>query len=217
MKKVLCSLCDKPILTTGTSFNNEPCHIACFNIANKREIVPKESDEQSLMPCPFCGSVELNIDSYPSPDKTVTWHRVLHGPCNPCSMSMLDSDKAHLIDRWNTRQTELEYILCASTWYKDLELKNEEGLRLRGSSPYNVDRGIVFSGWRHAQCLYQKMALTGLRDAESGEFVQGFLTNKNRFVNRKEAYRIAYKANQIIGPNKGRKWNCIGLTSEDIY
>lgn len=47
--------------------------------------------------------------------------------------------------------------------------------------------------------------------------VQGFLTNTNRFVTRKEAYKIAFEANQIIGPNKGRSENSIGLTSEDLY
>ena len=107
-----------------------------------------------------------------------------------------------------------EKILCAATWYKDLPLvkKFEDNCR-----PYNCDRGIVFCGWRHANCLYSKCSLTGLRDAESGEFVQGFLTSKNRFVDRKEAYSIAFKNNQIIGPNKGHETNEIGLTSEDLY
>jgi len=48
-------------------------------------------------------------------------------------------------------------------------------------------------------------------------FTQGFLTNKNRFVNRKEAYDIAYKADQIVGPNSNRANNDIELTSEDLY
>jgi len=42
-------------------------------------------------------------------------------------------------------------------------------------------------------------------------------TNKNRFVNRKEAYQIAFNANQIIGTNKGYPINSIGLTSEYLY
>jgi hypothetical protein len=113
-----------------------------------------------------------------------------------------------------TEEGEDERILCAAIWYKDLALvkKYEENCR-----PYNCDRGIVFCGWRHANCLYSKCSITGLRDAESGDFIQGFLTSKNRFVDRKEAYTIAYRQNQIIGPNKGRETNEIGLTSEDIY
>ena len=47
--------------------------------------------------------------------------------------------------------------------------------------------------------------------------VQGFLTNTDRFVDRKEAYKIAFEADQINGPNKGRSENSIGLTSEDLY
>ncbi|MCC6818622.1 MAG: hypothetical protein IT245_07015 [Bacteroidia bacterium] len=46
---------------------------------------------------------------------------------------------------------------------------------------------------------------------------KGFLTSENRFVDRKEAYTIAFNANQIIGPNKGIPTNDIGLTSEDLY
>lgn len=110
-----------------------------------------------------------------------------------------------------------EYILCAATWYKELPLIRPDVLKQRGNAPYNVGHGIVFCGWRHSNCLYQKVAITGLRDAESGAFVQGFLTNKNRFVDRKEAYKIAFDADQIIGPNKGCPQNSIGLTSEDLY
>lgn len=110
-----------------------------------------------------------------------------------------------------------EYILCAAIWYKKLPLIKPSVLEPRGIRPYNVDCGIVFGGWRHANCIYQKVALTGLRDAESGENIQGFLTNTNRFVNRQEAYKIAFEADQIIGPNKGHPTNEIGLTSEDLY
>ncbi len=110
-----------------------------------------------------------------------------------------------------------EYILCAAIWYKDLPLIKPEVLKPMGYAPYNVSIGIVFCGWRHANCIYQKVAITGLRDAESGNCVQGFLTNTNRFVDRQEAYAIAFVADQIIGPNKGRATNEIGLTSEDLY
>lgn len=103
-----------------------------------------------------------------------------------------------------------EYILCAAIWYKELPLIKPEVLRIRGLAPYNVDRGVVFCGWRHPNCLYQKVAITGLRDAESGEYVQGFLTNKNRFVDREEAAIIAFDAHQI-------KKEIETLYSEDLY
>jgi len=89
------------------------------------------------------------------------------------------------------------YILCAAIWYENLPLKNENVLRIRGTSPYNIEKGIVFCGWRHGNCLYQMVALTGLTDYEAGRGKQGFLTSDNRFVDRKEAGQIAYASNQI--------------------
>ena len=103
-----------------------------------------------------------------------------------------------------------EYILCAAIWYKDLPLLRPDVLEPRGFSPYNVDRGIVFCGWRHMNCLYQMVAITGLMQHEAGEEIQGFLTNTNRFVDRKEAGDIAFKAGQIDKENNH-------LYAEDIY
>lgn len=103
-----------------------------------------------------------------------------------------------------------EYILCAAIWYKDIPLLNPKVLEPRGFAPYNVDRGIVFCGWRHPNCIYAKVAITGLRDAECGEYIQGFLTNKNRFVDREEGAIIAFNAGQIDKEIKR-------LHSEDLY
>ncbi len=89
-----------------------------------------------------------------------------------------------------------EYILCSAIWYKELELKVPEVLRINGFSPFNIDTGIVFCGWRHPNCLYQMVALTGKKNYEAGESVQGFLTSKNRFVNRAEGGSIAFKSGQ---------------------
>jgi hypothetical protein len=109
-----------------------------------------------------------------------------------------------------------EYILCAAVWYKDLPLKKPEILEPRGFRPYNVDRGIVVSGWRHGNCIYQMVAITGLRSipAEAGEEVQGFLTNKNRFVDREEGWDIAEAAGQINDRSRGSSRT---LYSEDLY
>lgn len=111
---------------------------------------------------------------------------------------------------------EKEYILCASIWYKDLQLIKPEILEPRGFRPYNVDRGVVVSGWRHGNCIYQMCAITGKRDipAEVGESIQGFLTNKNRFVDREEGYSIAEKAGQLNDRSRG---GSKFLYSEDLY
>lgn len=107
-----------------------------------------------------------------------------------------------------------EYVVCSAIWYKELELFNEQVLRIRGNSPYNVDRGIVFCGLRHPTCQYQMVAITGKRSIKSevGEYIQGFLTNKNRFLTREEA-EILVKSNGQL------KTEIIGgvLTSEDLW
>ena len=103
-----------------------------------------------------------------------------------------------------------EYILCAAIWYSDLPLKKPEILESRGFSPYNVDSGVIFCGWRHYNCICQMAAVTGLDDSAAGHGKQGFLTSKNRFVDRAEAAKIAYVAGQIEKPHET-------LFSEDLY
>lgn len=94
-----------------------------------------------------------------------------------------------------------EYILCAAVWYK--EIKSIKEIPFNSTNPLNCPTGLVFSGHRHGQCIYTKCAITGLRDCESGENEQGFLTNLNRFVDRQEAWKIAEKANQIVRQSGG--------------
>lgn len=107
-----------------------------------------------------------------------------------------------------------EYIICSSIWYEDLHLVKPEVLEPRGFRPYNITKGVVVSGWRHSNCIYQICAITGLAQHECGNSIQGFLTNTNRFVDRKEAYLIAKGANQIIEPID----HDMGiLTSENLY
>ena len=107
----------------------------------------------------------------------------------------------------------MERIVCSAIWYKELPLKKPDVLRIRGFSPYNVDIGIVFCGWRHPNCMYQMVAITGLRQCEAGEEVQGFLTDTNRFVDREEGAKIALKCGQIEELQFSKKL----LYSEDLY
>ena len=106
-----------------------------------------------------------------------------------------------------------EKIICSAIWYKELPLIKPEVLEMRGFRPYNVDRGIVFSGWRHANCLYQMVSITGKTNFEAGESTQGFLTNKNRFVDRVEGAAIALNCKQIDKLN----YSSTLLYSEDLY
>lgn len=105
-----------------------------------------------------------------------------------------------------------ERIICSAIWYKELSLKKE--LPTYSYLPKNLTHGVVFCGHRHSQCIYTKCAVTGLRDAESGEYIQGFLTSNNRFVDRKEALEIALYQNQVLDVSKIRGNR---LYSEDLY
>lgn len=106
-----------------------------------------------------------------------------------------------------------ERIICSAVWYKELECKYDK-MPNEVYLPKNLDRGIVFCGYRHGHCIYTKCAITGLRDDESGENEQGFLTSFNRFVSREEALEIALKTNQVLDLKeiRGNK-----LYSEDLY
>lgn len=109
--------------------------------------------------------------------------------------------------------TEKEYILCAAIWYKDLTPLNIKKISSELYLPININKGIVFCGHRHTHCLYQMVANYCLYQSQAGEEVQGFLTNKNRFVDRMEAKQIAIIANQLKKgiSVKGQ------LYSEDLY
>lgn len=106
-----------------------------------------------------------------------------------------------------------EKILCAAIWYKDIPLKK---LDISNQNPVNITQGAVFCGYRHCHCMYTMAAITGLRSIESevGEEVQGFLTSKNRFVDRVEGLEIALKENQVIDLEDVRGNR---LYSEDLY
>jgi hypothetical protein len=108
-----------------------------------------------------------------------------------------------------------EYILCSAIWYKELYVMDNDIIRRRGMQPFNIDKGIVVTGWRHGNCIAIVKALCNLRTVQIspdgvGKTVQGFLTNTNRFVDRKEAGKIAYTAEQINKPTNS-------LYSENLY
>jgi hypothetical protein len=114
------------------------------------------------------------------------------------------------ISEWEEDKPK-EYILCAAIWYKEIPLKKniEEVL------PKNCNKGLVVLGHRHTQCMWTMGCLTGFRSVTNapdaaGEYEQGFLTNTNRFVNRKEAAEIAFNSNQITNQKNE-------LYSEDLY
>lgn len=97
-----------------------------------------------------------------------------------------------------------ERILCSAIWYKDVQPRAVH-------RPINTPGGVVVSGFRHGHCISQIVPLTGERMFKLGDHIQGFLTNKNRFVDRVEG-------GEIWKSNGGElKYSKTELYSEDIY
>lgn len=91
-----------------------------------------------------------------------------------------------------------ERIVCAA-------VKCKLGGNNRGSGAVNIIAGV-----RHAECMAIVRTLGGANVRINSD-QQGFLTNNNKFVDRKQAYRIAIDAVQIEDKGKGY------LISEDLY
>lgn len=82
-----------------------------------------------------------------------------------------------------------EYILCAAIWFDDGKKYEHQ--------PKNITSGLVFCGLRHCSIFQQIGGTVGERqNLGIYQKAQGFLTSENRFVEREEAGRIAYKAKQ---------------------
>lgn len=101
---------------------------------------------------------------------------------------------------------EGEYILCAAIWFDDGKKYAHQ--------PKNINSGLVFCGRMHA-CIFAQIGGTVGERIELGihEKEQGFLTSENRFVDRKEAAKIAIKSGQIEKVNYFRD----KLDSCDLY
>ncbi len=104
-----------------------------------------------------------------------------------------------------------EYIICAACWYRDFEVK--KAVPAYSYLPTNLTQGMVFCGHRHAQCIYSLVAITGEPQYKAGHEVQGFLTSKNRFVDREEGRLIALECGQIEKSN----YHSNRIFSEDLY
>ena len=106
----------------------------------------------------------------------------------------------------------IERISCAAIWYMELPTSYFK--------PINIDKGVVICGHRHGDCISIIVATMKLRtvtyaDDGVGQHKQGFLTNMNRFVDRKEAMKIALDNGQTKEENLNNPR--VGLFSEDIY
>ncbi len=102
-----------------------------------------------------------------------------------------------------SNKSKPEYILCAAIWFKD-------GVHYK-HQPKNIDTGFVVCGRRHHNCfMISYIFLSEKHNIIKRDAVQGFLTSNDRFVDRKEAGKIAFEQKQII-----ELTDC--LFSEDLY
>jgi len=98
-----------------------------------------------------------------------------------------------------------EYIICAAIWFKDGKMHVHQ--------PKNISSGLVITGRRHHNCYATMGSLNADPLYKSCEYTQGFLTNYDKFVDRKEAFKIAVLAGQCEGSLDSNS----SLISEDIY
>lgn len=100
-----------------------------------------------------------------------------------------------------------EYIICSAVYIDD----NKEYVH----KPKNIKTGFVICGRRHHDCYYILHLMMPNHEYKEERNNQGFLTNTNRFVDRKEAFQIARCASQLRLKGEWDKDSI--LTSEDLY
>lgn len=72
-------------------------------------------------------------------------------------------------------------------------------------------KGIVIRGHRHVDCYYT-MERMGIHEPDAD---QGFVTSKNRYVNRESAFKLQQAAGMQSADREGYHGN--QLYSEDLY
>lgn len=92
-------------------------------------------------------------------------------------------------------QKDKQYILCSAIHFDD----GKEYVH----QPKNIKSGFVLCGRRHHNIFAQLLAL-GVEEKDytppQCHVKQGFLTNDDLFVTRKEAYYIAVNSGQLLTP-----------------
>lgn len=175
-----------------------------------------------ILPCPFCGTdAEIKFIG-----NSFTTSRKVTIQCRKCNVKMTNATIRHnhewiaviTIDKWNKRANNqptertipMKRIICSAIYFPDF-VSDKVATYIGQGLPKNLDKGLVFAGRRHHNCIATYYALTG--KTVTGE-IQGFITSDDEFVNRVTALEIARKANQILNEDEIRGNQ---LFSEDIY
>lgn len=112
-----------------------------------------------------------------------------------------------------------EYILCSAVWFNDHKQYKQQ--------PTNIKEGFVITGRRHSDCYQTLTSITGDCDtflklngitSDDCRKGAGFITNLNRFVDRKEGWSIAIENDQVIyGKEASDNGEDSILISENLY
>ena len=98
------------------------------------------------------------------------------------------------------KEDQTEFIICAAIYWDD----GKEYCHMAK----NIKTGIVICGRRHHNC-FSILSSLGKSRLDFKE-TQGFMTSKDRFLNRYDAAEIAFKAKQTSERRSV-------LYSEDLY
>ena len=91
-----------------------------------------------------------------------------------------------------------EFILCAAIWINDSQVHDQQ--------PENINIGYVVCGRRHNNCYQTITSLKGDLNKyikslgltnKNYRMGQGFITSLDRYVDRKEGWKIAKENDQI--------------------
>lgn len=99
--------------------------------------------------------------------------------------------------------SKTEYVMCAANWIDDGKHYTHK--------PFNISTGLVFCGWRHGS-IFEQTEKQFPHWAFGIHTIQGFLTTKNRFLNRTDALELVKRTGQLTNPLIGSE-----LTSEDLW
>jgi hypothetical protein len=105
----------------------------------------------------------------------------------------------------------MEKILCAAIHVKDGEQHVHQ--------PKNIESGFVIAGRRHHNCYYTLSLMNPeYNKLMVGREGQGFITNKDRYVDRREGWEIALASGQIVyGLEASYNNDESVLISENLY
>lgn len=151
------------------------------------------------------------------------------GDGSPKLMLLSDKMRYTTEELYRIYSTEKEHILSAAIWFNDGNFNHP-------NQPKNIYTGFVITGRRHDNCYQTMVNIMNLdpdlnltinevvkkcmviMNEEDRKIHQGFITNQNRYVGRKEAWKIAKNADQIMyGLKASENGEESILISENLY